>query len=56
MSAEHGAHVEPDYIKIFWYLFGLTFVEVLVSYIPSTMIARWAIAIVLCARALGLLT
>ena len=43
MASDHGAHVEPDYIKIFWWLFGLTALEVSISYVPGSVISRWAI-------------
>ena len=51
MSADHGAHAEPDYIAIFWVLLILTLAEVLISYIPSSIIARWAIGFLLVAMA-----
>lgn len=40
----HGAHAEPDYIKIFWWLFGLTAVEVAASYLP---VNKWLMGFVL---------
>ena len=44
MSAHHDVSVERTYLKIFFVLFGLTILEVGITYIP---IAKWALALVL---------
>lgn len=44
------AHVEPNYIGVFWWLLALTILEIAVIYVP---IAKMAIVILLVAMAIS---
>lgn len=37
---EAPIHPKPDYLKVFWWLFGLTLIEVGISFIPATILTR----------------
>jgi cytochrome c oxidase subunit IV len=51
MSAQtHAVHIEPNYMKVFWWLLALTIVEVGIVYLS---LPRWSLVTALVVMAFG---